>query len=243
MARVWDASTHSGTELLMLLAIADFADDAGNAYPAVGTLAEKCRMSSRNANFILTALRQSGELEVRANEGPKGTNRYKVLVGMKAASPLPLKPTSPQPLKRASPPDPEAHFTPEVDFTLKPTSSTPEAGFPKPLKPTSDEPSLNHHEPSKKESTAKRKRKTQISEDWQLNDKLMAWTLAEKPGIDVVKVLANFRDHYIAKDELRADWEASWRTWVRNERVLAGPSRHNGFDQRDYGRAGDGIPE
>jgi hypothetical protein len=123
MARVWDASTHSGTELLMLLAIADFADDEGNAYPAVGTLASKCRMSPRNANFILTALRTSGELEVRANEGPKGTNRYKVVTGMKAASPL----------KSASP--------------LKPASPTPEAGFLKPLKPTSDEPSMNHQEP------------------------------------------------------------------------------------------------
>lgn len=123
MARVWDQSGHAGTELLMLLAIADFADDEGNAYPAVQTLAAKCRMSSRNANFILSALRQTGELEVRANEGPKGTNRYKVVTG--------LKPTSP--LKPASP--------------LKPTSSTPEAGFLKPLKPTSDEPSLNHQEP------------------------------------------------------------------------------------------------
>jgi hypothetical protein len=127
MAAVWERSSHAGTELLMLLAIADFADDGGNAYPAVATLASKCRMTARNANLILAALRASGELEVRPNEGPKGTNRYRVLPagGLKAASPL----------KRASP--------------LKPASSTPEAGFPKPLKPASDEPSLNHHEPAK----------------------------------------------------------------------------------------------
>lgn len=94
MARVWDQSTHAGTELLMLLAIADFADDDGNAYPAVSTLATKCRMSARNANFILTALRTSGELEIRTNEGPRGTNRYRVVTGLKPASP-PLKPASP----------------------------------------------------------------------------------------------------------------------------------------------------
>lgn len=150
MARVWADSKHSGTELLMLLAIADFADDEGNAYPAVPTLAKKCRMGTRNANFILTALKTSGELEVRANEGPKGTNRYRIVLG---AQGTPLKRTSapkaPRPLKPASPPTPEAHFTPpEAGFTLKPTSSPPEAGFLQPLKPTSDEPSLNHQEPS-----------------------------------------------------------------------------------------------
>ena len=80
MARVWTESTHSGSHLLMLLSIADFADDDGNAYPAVGTLAGKCRMQPRNAQVILTALRASGELQVRPNEGPRGTNRYRIVM-------------------------------------------------------------------------------------------------------------------------------------------------------------------
>ena len=134
MARVWADSMHAGTELLMLLAIADFADDDGNAYPAVPTLAKKCRMSTRNANFILTALKVSGELEVRANEGPKGTNRYRIVPDSRTS---PLKrtsaPTPAKPLKPTSPSPPEAGFTPpEVHFTLKPTSS--------PLKPASRNP-------------------------------------------------------------------------------------------------------
>ena len=60
MARVWATSSHSGTELLMLLAIADFSDDDGRAYPAVATLAKKCRMTDRNARLILANLRDSG---------------------------------------------------------------------------------------------------------------------------------------------------------------------------------------
>lgn len=108
----------------MLLAIADFSDDNGNAYPAVPTLAEKCRMTPRNANLILANLKKSGELVVKQNEGPKGTNRYMIRLQT-----------------------PEARFTPEESFTLKPVSPTPEASFPKPLKPASDEPSVNHHEP------------------------------------------------------------------------------------------------
>lgn len=124
MAKVWEMSRQSGSDLLMLLAIADFADDNGNAYPAVTTLAEKCRMTQRNANLILANLKKSGELIVKQNEGPRWTNRYLVRL-----------------------PTPEAGFIPEEPFTLKRTSSTPEAGFPKPLKPASDEPSVNHQEP------------------------------------------------------------------------------------------------
>ena len=80
MARVWAHSAHSGTHLLMLLAIADSSDDEGNAYPAVPTLAAKCRVKPRNANVILAALRGSGEQQVRQNEGPRGTNRYRIVL-------------------------------------------------------------------------------------------------------------------------------------------------------------------
>ena len=43
IAAVWDRSAHAGNALLMLLAIADFADDEGRAFPSVSTLAKKCR--------------------------------------------------------------------------------------------------------------------------------------------------------------------------------------------------------
>jgi len=131
MARVWDCSQHSGTELLMLLAIADFADDDGRAYPAVGTLARKCRMTARNANRLLNGLKASGELEIKGNEGPRGTNRYRVTVGLTPTSPL----------------------TPTSSLTRR--SSTPDEFVLKPLTPASDEPSLNHQEPLGKNCRAK----------------------------------------------------------------------------------------
>jgi len=129
ISQVLDASQHTGTDLLMLVVLADYSDDNGSSYPSVAALARKCRMTSRNANYILSALQASGELRVLKNEGPKGTNRYQIVLAKLGAQSL--KPASP--LKGASP--------------LKPTSSPPEAGFPKPLKPTSDEPSLNRQEP------------------------------------------------------------------------------------------------
>lgn len=78
MAEVWKRSQHSGSALLMLLAIGDFADDEGRAYPAVATLARKVRVKPRAANYTLRELQDSGELDVRIGEGPKGTNLYRI---------------------------------------------------------------------------------------------------------------------------------------------------------------------
>jgi hypothetical protein len=78
LSRVWEHSRNKGNDLLMLLAIADFADDDGKAYPAVATLAKKCRMKPRNAQYIIRALEASGELAILGNQGPHGANLYRI---------------------------------------------------------------------------------------------------------------------------------------------------------------------
>jgi hypothetical protein len=83
-------------------------------------------MTPRNANYILGSLQRSGELHVLKNEGPKGTNRYRIVLSALGHA-SPLKPVS----------------TLKAPSALKPASATPEAGFRKLLKPTSDEPSMN----------------------------------------------------------------------------------------------------
>lgn len=151
MSRVWgdvhqdyaDGSKHAGSELLLLMAIADFADDDGNAFPAIGTLAKKCRLSERYVNMLLAKLRDSGELEIHLNEGWRGANRYRITLGVNSTSPL--KPASPRsPLPKG----------------VKPASGGDEARFPKPLKPASPEPSRNRHRTTKEPSGEKRASKS-----------------------------------------------------------------------------------
>lgn len=88
--QVWKLSRLSGNELLMLLAIADYADDSGRAYPSVATLARKCRIQLRGAQRILSVLRESGEIEVRMNGGPKGCNEYKIKLQATAHTDAPM---------------------------------------------------------------------------------------------------------------------------------------------------------
>lgn len=80
MSQVWEHSRQQGSALLVLLAIADFADDDGWAYPSIERLAEKARMSTRNVRYVLRDLEASGELMIEAGGGRHQTNRYRVLV-------------------------------------------------------------------------------------------------------------------------------------------------------------------
>lgn len=78
MADVWRNSKATGSALLVLLAIADFANDDGTSYPSISTLAAKARMSVRNARYVIDNLVQAGELVVKRSAGPKGCNLFKV---------------------------------------------------------------------------------------------------------------------------------------------------------------------
>lgn len=79
MSRVWSESKSSGTELLVLLALADYSDDEGVSWPSIRSLAKKARVTERRINQILNALRESGEVSSEAtfrDNGSSTSNRY-----------------------------------------------------------------------------------------------------------------------------------------------------------------------
>ncbi len=84
MSHVWRSSRHKGSDLLLLLAIADFANDEGVAYPSVKTLAAKTRLQIRNVQYRLRVLQKSQELTILLNVGPHGTHIYKVHIGVQS---------------------------------------------------------------------------------------------------------------------------------------------------------------
>jgi helix-turn-helix protein len=73
---VWKYSRSEGNDRLVLLAIADAADEDGtNAWPAVGTLATKTRLSERTIQRCVKALAEMGELRVERNQGGRPGQR------------------------------------------------------------------------------------------------------------------------------------------------------------------------
>ena len=64
-------------------------------------------------------------------------------------------------------------------------------------------------------------RGTSLRSDWQLPDDWKSWAEKERPDLDAAQVADSFRDFWIAKpgkDGRKADWLATWRNWVRNQR-------------------------
>ena len=81
MARVWAQSSRKDGELLVLLALADFANDQGESWPSMPVLAHKARLSERQARKVLDKLVQAGEIRrVRSNGGRNRRNRYVILL-------------------------------------------------------------------------------------------------------------------------------------------------------------------
>lgn len=79
MSTLWEHSTRKGSELLVLLAMADFATDDGRCYPSVERLAKKTRLSERNVRYILRSLEECGEIETISQGGRNGANLYRIL--------------------------------------------------------------------------------------------------------------------------------------------------------------------
>ena len=81
MAWVWGQSSSTATARFVLLAIADVANDAGaEAYPSMATLVKKTRLSERTVQAAIRTLEDLGELVVYRNAGPKGSNKYRIVM-------------------------------------------------------------------------------------------------------------------------------------------------------------------
>ncbi len=79
MTEVWASSGATSTKRLMMLALADHANDEGWCYPSVIGLATKCCITERNAQLILRELEASGELITEPGAGRGHKNLYWVL--------------------------------------------------------------------------------------------------------------------------------------------------------------------
>ena len=64
-------------------------------------------------------------------------------------------------------------------------------------------------------------RAKRLPQDWALPDAWGDWARQERPDWDeatIIRVGLKFRDYWLGKGTPRADWQATWRNWVREER-------------------------
>ena len=76
MAEVWDSGPEDRNQLLVLLALADHADDHGRCWPSISRLARKARMSERTVQRAVRSMQSDGWLTICEQAGQRGANLY-----------------------------------------------------------------------------------------------------------------------------------------------------------------------
>lgn len=217
MSLVWTHGPEAPHQRLMMLAIADNANDRGVAWPSVATLAAKCSVQERAAQYTLQTLQREGWLAIE--ERPGRSNYYRVNMAR---------------MRDAVDCTPATNDGGAVDDTPGgATHDTP------PVQPVAPEPSLNRHvEPS---SVARRRRARidytpEFEEFWSAyprkqgkQDAAREWERIMNLNIDRTAIVE--AAHRLADDPNREDqFTPHPSTWLHRDGWLDGPlpARHNG---------------
>lgn len=193
---VWHETTARGSDLLVLLALADIADDDGSCWPKVGVLSDKVRLDRATVQRRLKALIDGGLVE--RVERPGSSNLYRVLVPWSDGEGVPQIAAPGVPHGRGGGAAQARHRVPHGCGT---------------------EPSLNRQDTSAGPSP-RRKPERALPEDWKPTAKHAA--LASERGVDLSSEAFRFRAHAAANDRRQRDWGAAFTMWLSKARPDAG---------------------
>ena len=85
-------------------------------------------------------------------------------------------------------------------------------------------------QPPKARSKAESTSATRLSADWEPSDVDLDFCEKTRPELTAKEVALRYRDYWIAQPGVKgrkANWPATWRNWVRNERAVT-PVRAGG---------------
>jgi len=78
MTRVWEEAGCDGGALIVLLALADWANDSGVCFPKIPAIARKSRLTPRQVHNIIKQFRDAGVLSIQPGGGRGRSNSYRI---------------------------------------------------------------------------------------------------------------------------------------------------------------------
>lgn len=226
---VWDHSVSSGTDRLVMLALADNADDRGACWPSMLTIARKARISERTARRSVRTLEELGEL-VSVRGGGMASNRYRINLDPRVALADPGH-DDPAAIGTPGQNDPPGQIDPGVitDISARPAPVNMAAGS-----PVTEEPSIDKS--SKRTKGAPASRGSRLPENWMRSPADIEWQHTEGIPDEFARVVTGeFKDYWLGaagRNASKVNWSRAWRTWISREWRNNGPRW-----QRDRGTA------
>lgn len=201
MNAVFKFSASKGAARLVLLSMADEANDEGllTAYRrSHGHLARKANVDGSSVKRAAKVLVDLGELEILQQGNGRDSTDYRILL--------------PGLGDEGVQDDPPAR-----------SGCTPRGGTVNP-QGVQDDPPIIPFSPSPTPTSSDKGRRSSFPDAFLLTPEMRTWAAKEVPGVDLSFQTRQFADHWRGKGEKRADWVATWRTWMRNAKQWSKPS-------------------
>ena len=80
MSAVWEGASAKGSDLLVLLSLADFSDHDGRCFPSVPKLMARSRLGKRAVQFAIRSLEESKQIEIIELGAGRTSTRYRICV-------------------------------------------------------------------------------------------------------------------------------------------------------------------
>lgn len=236
MVRVLEEIDVTRPQQLVLLSMAENArDDGSKCFPSVDLIAWKAGYKPRAVTDIMRDLRKAGILEVVQMSSAQRPTEYHIHLDR-----APQKPSfeawqsehgrhierakKDVSLARENAPvqsDEGCNITYQgvhshergVQSHVSLARENAPEPVSEPVKNQSGNRSLEAQAPSK----PKTKRATQVPDEFPIDDRWIAWGIDNGITVDDMRSqVPQFQDHYRSKGEPRKDWDATFRTWMRN---------------------------
>lgn len=208
------ATNVSGSELLVLVALAEWADPNGKCWPSHDSIAARARVSRRQAIRLVQSLTEKGWIRQVARR--QYSNEYYVRCDIAVADVTLNSDVTSSVSDVTFPASDVTSSATRCDIAMSPEP---------PIEPPIRTTSKNH------QSGERAKRATQISDVFEPSPDQVFWAVNIAGLRDDAEVWAEtekFMDYHRAKGSTMKDWAAAWRNWMRNSVTYRKPSNGNG---------------
>ncbi|MEM7889015.1 helix-turn-helix domain-containing protein [Morganella morganii] len=209
-ARALQIKTGNALRKLVLVKLADNANDQGESWPSVPYIAEQCEMSERSVQNHINALVEMGLVRIEARKSANGLNQSNIyhlrlntaVVSGESAAPYGANPAGVSGANGSG--------TGAADSPGGATGSDSGAGAAPRI---SNDPVIDPDNKNINPVRGKAKSKTVMPENFSPSPEHTE--RAKTAGLDVQDEFGKFRDYHASKGTQYTDWNAGFNYWLR----------------------------